>query len=134
MREPTHMNHIGKNEQRRYVGEMDQHAFSHGVSRIEDKVMASVLAIHTGRKLVSGTALKAYAVVASLGAIVSFVSVENVLANLLNIRGAEGFIAFFESALTQTESIVQLALVLAAICGFLFARDLARSSSIHAFA
>lgn len=98
------------------------------MSRIEDKVMASVLVIHTARRAVSRTALKAYVAGISVGTIGYLVSLPNVLRNLSNV-GVDGILSFISGAVTQTEVTVQLALVLAVVFGALFARDLVRPSA-----
>ncbi len=103
------------------------------MSRIEDKVMASVLLIHTGRKFISATAFKGYAVVAALVSTMFLVSLPNVLTNLTQV-GMQGLITFFSSAITQTEVSVQVFLAIALVGSFLFARDLARGTVAPRFA
>ncbi|HEY4511143.1 MAG TPA: hypothetical protein VJG29_02105 [Candidatus Paceibacterota bacterium] len=98
------------------------------MSRIENKVMASVLLIHTARRALSFTAFKAYVAGVSLGTIAYLVSLPNVLRNLSHV-GVDGFATFFSAAVVQTEITVQLALALALVFGVLFTRDLVRDSS-----
>jgi hypothetical protein len=90
--------------------------------------MASVLLIHTARRAVSRTALKAYTAGVSLGVMLYLVSLPNVLRNLSQV-GVDGFYAFFSAAITETELSVQFALIMAALFGALFARDFVRTSS-----
>ena len=67
------------------------------MSRIENKVMASVLLIHTARRALSFTAFKAYVAGVSLGTIAYLVSLPNVLRNLSHV-GVDGFATFFSAA------------------------------------
>lgn len=98
------------------------------MTRIEDKVMASVFLIHTARRAMSWTAVKAYVAGVSLGTISYLVSLPNVLRNLSDV-GVDGVVAFFSVAVVQTEVSVQLALALAVVFGVLFARDLVRPAN-----
>lgn len=90
--------------------------------------MASVFLIHTARRAVSFTALKAYVAGVSLGTIGYLVSLPLVFQNLSHV-GIEGLVAFFSAAIMQTEWSVQLALVLALVFGVLFARDFVQPRS-----
>ncbi len=103
------------------------------MTRIEDKVMASVLLIHAGRRLVSATALKGYVVLTSFLALSYLVSFSAVFRNVSQV-GVEGLLSFLGSAVIQTEITVQLALALGAVCAFLFARDLTRGPVLQGLA
>ncbi|MDP4020612.1 MAG: hypothetical protein Q8P58_01020 [Candidatus Adlerbacteria bacterium] len=85
-------------------------------SKLEQRVMGNIAVIYAARKLVSITALKLYALVFSLGGIVAFVSVSNVMSNFVNVaHGGVGSIALFTvSAVLGTTLLVQVALALCA--------------------
>lgn len=100
-------------------------------SKIEQQVMASVGVIHTARRMVSGTALKVYALVASVYALGILVWVSKVEENLLNVMNG-GVLAvgnYILAALMHTELAVQMLLVVATLALVSLAIDLVRSSA-----
>lgn len=76
--------------------------------------MASVVVIHTLRRLVSMTALKVYVLGVSFWGIVALVSVSNVTSNFMSVasHGAGGVGAFLLSAVLGTTLVVQLTLIM----------------------
>lgn len=102
-------------------------------SNIEKNIMAGVAAIYVGRKLSSRKALEAYALLASIVGIALFTSLPHVVSNLLHVESA-GFPAvatFFLSAVVKTNLIVQAALLVGAIAGFLLVRDSLSTHTRH---
>jgi len=76
--------------------------------------MASVAVIYVTRRLTSPRALKAYALVLSFVGVVFFASIPNVVANFMHIgsAGIPAIYTFFLSAVTKTNFVVQIALIL----------------------
>lgn len=99
------------------------------MSKIEQQVLASVGVIHAARRAVSATALKLYALAASVYALGILVWVSKVEENLLNVMNggilAVGNYALF--AVTHTSVAVQAALVVAALALASLAADVSRS-------
>jgi hypothetical protein len=98
-------------------------------STIERQVMASVGVIHTVRRLVSFTALKVYALVASVYAFGALVWVAQVQNNLLHVAN-QGVLAvgnFVLYAVMHTSIAVQLVLVVALVAFVSLVIDIARS-------
>lgn len=88
------------------------------MTKIEQQVMAGVALIYTARALVSATALKLYALVASFGALVFFASVPNVLHNVQVVAtngGLPNVVLFIVYAILGTTIIVQFALAIGAV-------------------
>lgn len=100
-------------------------------SKIERQVMASVGVIHTARRAVSATALKVYALVASVYALGALVWVAEIQANLLNVMNG-GVLAvgnFVLYAVTHTTFVVQAVLLVATVALVSLALDLVRTLS-----
>jgi hypothetical protein len=98
------------------------------ISRIEQNVMASVAAIHTGRVLTGTTALKLYISILALWSLGQLVFVQRVVENFKAV-GLDGAFNFFLTALTHTDLWVQLMLAAFVIAAVLLVRDIARLSS-----
>jgi hypothetical protein len=100
-------------------------------SKIERQVMASVGVIHAARRLASATALKIYALAASVYALGALVWVSEIQANLLHAMngGALAVGNFVLYAVTHTTFAVQAVLFVAAAALISLAADLARSVS-----
>jgi|GEM_PF-1964691 len=98
---------------------------------IEQKVMTNVAVIYIGRKFVSRTALRLYALAVSAVGIVTFVSVSNVTTNFTNVaqNGIESTVAFLIAAILGTTIVVQIALLLGAAAVFSLIVDAVRSIS-----
>jgi len=99
------------------------------MTKIEQKVMASVLVVYAGRKLRSVRALEIYTLVLSAAGIVSLVSVSHVAANFAAIAhgGLGGISVFVLSAVLQTKLMVQLALLVGAAALIALLVDATRS-------
>jgi aminopeptidase-like protein len=100
-------------------------------SKIESQVMASVGVIHTARRLTSATALKLYALIASVYALGVLVWVSKIEENLLHVANG-GVLAvgnFVLYAAVHTSIAVQLALFVAATALISLAADMLRSIS-----
>ena len=100
-------------------------------SKIESQVMASVAVVHTARRMVSLTALKVYALVASVYALGILVWVARVQENLLHAAN-NGVLAlgnFVLVALAHTNMVVQAVLLVATVALVSLAVDLVRSLS-----
>lgn len=100
-----------------------------GMSKIEQQVMASVAVIHTTRRIFSATALKVYALVASVYALGILVWVSEIQANFFHAMN-NGVLAvgnYVLVALTQTELAVQAVLLVATVALFSLALDVMRS-------
>jgi uncharacterized membrane protein len=100
------------------------------MTKIEQQVMASVVLLHTARRLVSRTALKVYTLAISFWGVVALVSIGNVTANFTNVaQGGVGSVAIFlVSAILGTTLLVQLALLLAALAAASIFTDVIRGS------
>jgi hypothetical protein len=98
-------------------------------SKIEQQVMASVGIIHTARRAVSATALKVYALVASVYALGILVWVARVEQNFNEAfhGGVDKVFAYLLAAVSHTTLAVQLVLVIATLALISLAIDLARS-------
>ncbi len=101
---------------------------------IEERVMMNVATVFALRKLGSATAIKLYALVLSLGGVVAFVSISNVIANLVKVaEGGVGSVAFFAvSAVLGTTLVVQVALLLGAFAAISLVAPALRSSRAFA--
>jgi hypothetical protein len=98
-------------------------------TKIEQQVMASVGVIHTARRVLSLTALKVYALVASVYALGALVWVSEIQANLLQVMNG-GVLAvgnFVLYAVTHTSTAVQLVLLVATVALVSLALDLVRT-------
>jgi len=98
-------------------------------SKIEQQVMASVGMVYTARRLVSATALKVYALVASVYVLGILVWVAQVQANLLNVMNG-GVLAvgnFVLYAVLHTNFMVQAVLLVAIVAFGSLAIDLVRT-------
>lgn len=80
-------------------------------TKLQQRVMASVLVIWAARKLVGITALKIYVLALAALGIVSLVSVPHVAANLMAVHGLSGLVNFMLAAILNTKLVVQLSLV-----------------------
>jgi hypothetical protein len=103
------------------------------MSRIEQKVMASVAAIHTGRVLTGTTALKLYISILTLWGLGQLVFVQRVVENFkaVGLGGAGNFVL---SALLHTDTLVQLTLAAFVVAMILLLRDIARTSAPQRYA
>ncbi len=107
------------------------------MTTIEQRIMASVGLIYIVRKLVSPFALQWYALLASMGGIVMFVSLPNVAQNFQIVAsgGVASIMTYIFSAILSTTLVVQLWLVVgAAACVSLFFRAARSFSSSRTFA
>lgn len=95
-------------------------------STIEQQVMASVGVIYAGRQLLGMTALKLYALVVAVYALVQFTWVHKVLANWAGV-GLAGTWQFVTYAVMHTHLPVQITLVVLAVVGLSLLRDAVRS-------
>lgn len=95
--------------------------------------MANVALIYTLRKLMSKTALELYIFVASVWALGQLVWVSKVFENLAD-AGVAGSAQFVVAAVLNTDTLVQLVLVVGVFAAFLLARDIVRGSSSRTFA
>ncbi|HVV15261.1 MAG TPA: hypothetical protein VHD55_02605 [Candidatus Paceibacterota bacterium] len=86
------------------------------MSKIETQVMASVGVIYAARALMSATAIKLYALVASFAGIVFFASVPHVAANFFSVAhsGPTSVVFFVVYAVLSTTVVVQFALAVGA--------------------
>jgi hypothetical protein len=98
---------------------------------LEQKVMTNIAVIYIGRKFVSRTAFKLYALAVSVVGIVTFVSVSNVTMNFTNVaqNGVESTVAFLVAAILGTTIVVQIALILGAAAAFSLLVDAIKSIS-----
>jgi hypothetical protein len=99
------------------------------MNKIEQQVMASVGVIHTARRMASFTALKVYALVASVYALGILVWVARVGENLLQVLDG-GVLAvgnFVLAALAHTSVAVQGILLVAIVALLSLAVDLTRT-------
>lgn len=90
--------------------------------------MGSVAVIYAVRQLVSATALKLYVCAVSLYGIASLVWVAKVFENLATV-GVAGSVQFMVAAALNTDTLVQLALLVGTFALFSLFLDLARSLS-----
>lgn len=97
------------------------------MSRIHTNVMASVLLIYWGRKMLSPRALKLYALALAGVAVMALVSIQNVLANLMAV-GLDGVGTFLYAAIANTTPVVQVSTLIAFVMAALLVRDVAVSS------
>jgi type IV secretory pathway TrbF-like protein len=100
-------------------------------SKIESQVMASVGTIYAARRIVSGTALKAYALVASVYALGALVWVSRIGENLAQAMNG-GVLAvgnFVLYAVMHTTFVVQAVLLVATIALVSLAVDAVRAVS-----
>lgn len=95
-------------------------------SKIEQQVMASVGVIYAARQLLSATAVKLYVCVLCLYGIAQLVWVERVWSNLAQV-GLSGVGHFTLSALTHTDSIVQITLTALVVAGMSLLLDFTRT-------
>lgn len=100
-------------------------------STIEQRVMASVGAIYTARKVFSATALKAYVLVLSALALWKLVWVTRIIQNFTEIEksGLGSLGNYIVYALLHTHPAVQLTLAIGAIAFVMLAKDLFRATS-----
>lgn len=94
-------------------------------SKIEQKVMGNVAAIHTARQFVSASAIKLYILLGSLFALVQLTWVHRVFANWAQV-GFKGTFEFLSYALLHTSPTVQITLAVVLVAGILLVRDLMR--------
>lgn len=98
------------------------------MTTIEKNVMANVALIYTMRRLTSPPALKLYVCVVCLWGLASLVWVAKVFENLAHV-GAAGSLQFFIAAVLNTDTLVQLILVVGVVAAVSLAVDLVRSFS-----
>lgn len=101
------------------------------MSKIEQQVMASVAVIYAVHALMSMTALKLYALVASVWAFGALVWVAHVEQNFVQVMNGGVFAAgnFILSAFVHTRTPVQLVILVAVFAFGSLAIDFARSLS-----
>ncbi len=90
--------------------------------------MASVGTIYATRQLVSATALKLYVCALALFGIARLVWVSRVWENLADVV-VGGAAQFFLAAVMNTDTLVQMALLVLVLAGVSLVRDLVRSAS-----
>lgn len=100
-------------------------------SKIEQQVMASVAVIHTTRRVFSATALKVYALVASVYTLGILVWVSEVQANFFHAMqgGVAALGNYVLVALAHTELAVQAALLVATVVLISLAVDVIRAAT-----
>src|SRR3990167_6854438 len=96
------------------------------MTTIEKRVMASVGIIYAAYVLVSGTALKVYALVLSGWTLVQLTWVHKVFENWAHV-GLSGTFQFVTYAVMHTHLAVQLTLAVLLVAGVMLARDMVRS-------
>ncbi len=96
------------------------------MTKIEQRVMASVGIIYAAYLLVGGTALKVYALVLSGWTLVQLTWVHKVFENWAHV-GLSGTFQFVTYAVMYTHLAVQLTLAVLLVAGILLARDFTRS-------
>lgn len=100
------------------------------MTKIEQQVMGSVAVIYAARQLMSATALKLYVCAASLYGIASLVWVAKVFENLERVGIADS-LQFVIAAVLNTNTLVQLLLIVGAFAALSLVIDLVRSISIQ---
>ena len=98
----------------------------HMQSNIETRVMANVGVIYAVRRALSATALKSYALVASLVALWQLTWVHKVFANWAQV-GLGGTWQFVSYAVVHTHLATQLSLAVLALAGVSLTVDVIRS-------
>lgn len=98
------------------------------MSKIRTQVMASVVVIYTLRQFISGTALRAYGLLVAFVSVASFVSVGDVIQNLITV-GFSGAGQLVLYALLHTAGVVQVLSLAVAIFALLLLRDIIRGAS-----
>jgi len=86
--------------------------------------MRRIYVLHTARLLLSPIAIKIYAVLIFSSLISTKVSIYDVVANMTNIHSAYDFLNFWLSALTNTETIIQLGTIIIATTFVFICRDI----------
>ena len=102
-------------------------------SKIERQVMGSVATIYAARSLVSATAVKLYALVASvwvLGALVWVARIEDNF-NVAFHGGVNKLMAYLLAAVSHTTLAVQITLLVALVALVSLAADAIRSAASH---
>ena len=95
------------------------------MTTLEKRIMASVLLIHTARRLLSPRAIKIYALLISGAGMASLVSLGNVFQNL-SLVGLDGVLTFAVSAIVETELIVQVVFAMSIAAAALLFFDILR--------
>ena len=105
-------------------------------TKIEKQVMAGVAAIYVVRRLTSPGALKAYALFVSFVGVAAFASLPHVAANFIHVEssGIPAMFAFLLAAVTKTNFVVQVALVVGTVALLSLVRDVVRPVSDRVFA
>lgn len=96
-------------------------------SKIEQRVMASVGAVYALRQLVSASAVKLYICLAAAYVLAQLVWVHRIFENLSQV-GLGHAAQFFLVAVLNTNFLVQATLLVLAVAGWSFVRDLMSSS------
>mgnify|MGYP000434844636 CR=1 FL=1 len=98
------------------------------MSKIEQQVMAAVGVLYLARIATSNRALKVYALLFSFVGIAMFASLPNVVHNfgMVTANGLPSTLTYIVAAVLGTKIIVQLALVIGVVAGFLLFVDVAR--------
>ena len=99
------------------------------MTKIEQRVMAGVAAIHVARKALSRTALECYALFVSAFGLTMLVSLSSVEQNLLSVAqgGVTNIFNFSLVAFTNTSHVVQGIVLLASVALVFMLADLARA-------
>lgn len=101
---------------------------------LRSRIMSGVYLIYLFRKARGATALKAYVLGVSLGAILYAVSLGNIIENALQVTTLRGLAEFVAAAALNTELSIQLLLTTAALAFVLIVRDLRLWSGSRIFA
>lgn len=97
-------------------------------NKLKMSIMGRVYMAYAMRRVFRSSTIRAVLSVGSLTSIFSFVSVLNVIKNMTSITNPEMLYNFSISALSNTETAVQLSVVILFAAVFWFARDLIRLS------
>lgn len=94
---------------------------------LRKSIMMRVYTLFVLRHLTSEKALGAFLVVASLYVLGRFVFVAEVVRNMLGVHGLSSFFAYVIDAITHTDIVVQVTLLLIALGTVLIVRDTLRA-------
>lgn len=99
---------------------------------LRERILRRIWRVYYLRKVLNPVALKAYALALLVGGTASLVSLPNIAANVLELRGLAEAAAYLSAAIANAEVAVQaLALAIAAVVVFLV-RDVARRQLLAA--
>lgn len=94
---------------------------------LKTAIMGRIYTAYAMRRIFRSSTVRAFLSVGSLAAIFSFVSVLNVIKNLMNIGSPSALYDFSVTAISQTEAGVQFALVLFVAALAWYVADIVRS-------